>query len=83
MRISSLNRKLLRDLLAMKTQALAIAMIVAAGVTMFVMYLSVFSSLQETRRVYYDRNRFADRSRRFAAVHRAPESAFRPCDRQT
>ena len=50
MRVSALNRKLLRDLLAMKTQALAIAMVVAAGVTMFVMYLSVFSSLQETRR---------------------------------
>ena len=60
MRISALNRKLLRDLLTMKTQALAIAMVVAAGVTMFVMYLSVFSSLQETRSVYYDRHRFAD-----------------------
>jgi putative ABC transport system permease protein len=69
MRISSLNRKLLRDLLAMKTQALAIAMVVAAGVTMFVMYLSVFSSLQETRRVYYDRHRFADV---FASLKRAP-----------
>ena len=69
MRISALNRKLLRDLIAMKTQALAIAMVVAAGVTMFVMYLSVFSSLQKTRRVYYERHRFADV---FASLKRAP-----------
>ena len=46
MRISALNRKLLRDLVAMKGQALAIAMVVAAGVSMFVMYLSNFASLQ-------------------------------------
>ena len=69
MRISSLNRKLLRDLVGMKTQAIAIAMVVAAGVTMFVMYLAVFASLQQTRRVYYDRHRFADV---FASLKRAP-----------
>ena len=46
MRLSALNRKLLRDLLAMKGQALAIAMVVAAGVAMYVMYLSNFASLQ-------------------------------------
>ena len=40
--ISPLNRKLLRDLLAMKGQAFAIAMVVAAGVAMYVMYLSKF-----------------------------------------
>ncbi len=45
--ISALNRKLVRDLLAMKGQAFAIAMVVAAGVSMYVMYLSNFASLQE------------------------------------
>jgi putative ABC transport system permease protein len=69
LRLSSLNRKLVRDLLAMKTQAGAIAMVVAAGVTMFVMYLAVFASLQHTRRVYYDRHRFADV---FVSLERAP-----------
>ena len=44
-----LNRKLLRDLLAMKGQALAIAMVVAAGVAMYVMYLSNFDSLRATQ----------------------------------
>ena len=70
MRISPLNRKLLRDLLAMKGQAFAIAMVVAAGVAMNVMYLSTFESLRATRDAYYDRYRFADV---FAALKRAPQ----------
>ena len=69
-RVSSLNRKLLRDLVAMKAQALAIAMVVAAGVSMYVMYLSNFSSLQRTRSDYYSQQRFADV---FVSVKRAPE----------
>ncbi len=69
MTISALNRKLLRDLFAMKGQAFAIAMVVAAGVSMYVMYLSNFASLQQTRAAYYDRQRFADV---FASLKRAP-----------
>ena len=69
MTISALNRKLLRDLLAMKGQALAIAMVVAAGVAMYVMYLSMFDSLYRTRDAYYDQQRFADV---FASLKRAP-----------
>lgn len=71
MAISALNRKLLRDLLEMKGQALAIAMVVAAGVAMFVMYLSNFDSLRRTQQVYYERQRFADV---FASLKRAPAS---------
>jgi putative ABC transport system permease protein len=69
MTISALNRKLLRDLLAMKGQALAIAMVVAAGVAMYVMYLSLFDSLYRTRDGYYEQQRFADV---FASLKRAP-----------
>lgn len=69
MTISALNRKLLRDLFAMKGQAFAIAMVVAAGVSMYVMYLSNFASLQQTRTAYYDRQRFGDV---FASLKRAP-----------
>jgi putative ABC transport system permease protein len=68
-KIAPLDRKLVRDLLAMKTQALAIAMVVAAGVAMYVMYLSTFDSLYRTRDAYYDRQRFADV---FASLKRAP-----------
>jgi putative ABC transport system permease protein len=69
MTISALNRKLLRDLFAMKAQALAIALVVAAGVAMYVMYLSNFASLRQTRAAYYERQRFADV---FASLKRAP-----------
>ena len=69
MRVSSLNRKLIRDLLNMKGQVLAIAMVVAAGVSMYVMYLSNFASLQRTRASYYNQQRFGDV---FASLKRAP-----------
>ena len=68
-RISALDRKLLRDLWAMKGQAAAIAMVICAGVTMFVTYLSNFESLQRTRATYYVDSRFADI---FVSVVRAP-----------
>jgi putative ABC transport system permease protein len=68
-RFSSLNRKLLRDLWLMKGQALAIAMVVASGVAMYVMYLSNFESLRRTQRAYYERQRFGDV---FASLKRAP-----------
>jgi putative ABC transport system permease protein len=64
-----LDRKLLRDLWAMKGQAAAIAAVMAAGVTMFVAYFSNFDSLQRARAAYYDDARFADV---FASVKRAP-----------
>jgi putative ABC transport system permease protein len=69
--LSALNRKLLRDLAEMKGQAFAIAMVVAAGVAMFVMYLSNFDSLRRTQSAYYERQRFADV---FASLKRAPLS---------
>ena len=67
--IAPLNRKLLRDLLAMKGQAFAIAMVVAAGVAMYVMYLSNSDSLLRTRDAYYEQQRFGDV---FASLKRAP-----------
>ena len=51
--VSILDRKLLRDLWAMKGQAVAIAVVIGAGVTMYVTYLSNFDSLQRTRAAYY------------------------------
>lgn len=71
LRISALNRKLLRDVWEMKGQALAIAAVMAAGVTMFVTYLSNFDSLQRTRAGYYEREHFADV---FASLMRAPQA---------
>jgi len=69
--ISAINRKLLRDLWHVKGQALAIVVIVASGVTAFVMTRSALASLEQTRATYYDRHRFADV---FTVLKRAPAS---------
>ncbi len=69
--IRTLDRKLLRDLWAMKGQGLAIATVIAAGVAMFIAYFSNFDSLQRARAEYYDSARLADV---FASVTRAPLS---------
>ncbi len=60
MRLPALDRKLLRDLVAMKGQALAIGAVLASGIAMYVMYLSNFDSLRRTQALYYERFRFAD-----------------------
>ena len=70
-RIRPLDRKLVRDLWEMKGQALAIAAVIGAGVTMFVTYMSNFDSLQRTRANFYESARFADV---FASLKRAPAS---------
>lgn len=69
LRLRLLDRKLARDLWATRGQGLAIAAVVAAGVAMFVAYLSNFDSLQRTRAAHYESARFADV---FASLTRAP-----------
>lgn len=68
--MSPLNRKLLRDLWRIKGQAAAIGAVIAVGVLMLVMMGGLVTSLDETRRIYYERYRLADL---FAPVKRAPE----------
>ena len=67
--MTPLNRKLLRDTWALKGQALAISLVIGAGVAMFIMYLSTFASLRDTQSTYYDRYRFAHV---FSSLTRAP-----------
>ena len=67
--MSALNRKLLRDLLRLWPQALAIAMVMAAGAATLIISIGAHGSLAETRTAYYERNRFADV---FANLTRAP-----------
>ncbi|MBZ0218624.1 MAG: ABC transporter permease, partial [Fimbriimonadaceae bacterium] len=68
--MSPLNRKLLRDLWRVKGQAVAIGAVIATGVLLLVMMTGLVTSLDETRRAYYERYRLADI---FAPVNRAPE----------
>jgi putative ABC transport system permease protein len=70
-RLKPLSIKLLRDLWRLRAQALAIALVIAAGVAMVIMSFGMIRSLEATRATYYDRYRFADV---FAPVRRAPDS---------
>ncbi|HSD68365.1 MAG TPA: ABC transporter permease [Woeseiaceae bacterium] len=69
--ISALDRKLLRDLWGMKGQAIAIAFVIAGGVSVYLVAAGMLTSLEETRRAYYERYRFADI---WAPVVRAPNA---------
>ena len=66
----ALTKKLLRDLWSMRGQALAIAMVVAAGVAVFVAMMSAYDSLMRSRTSFYEERRFPDV---FAHANRAPE----------
>jgi putative ABC transport system permease protein len=67
--ISPLRRKVLRDLLRLWAQSLAIALVLAAGVATLILGNGAYASLYETRARYYEDYRFADI---FADVTRAP-----------
>ncbi len=67
--MSLLDRKLARELVSMKGQVLTIALVVAAGIAVFVAAISTFYSLEAARDGFYDRSRFPDI---FVTVKRAP-----------
>ena len=69
--MKALNRKLLRDLWLLWSQALTIALVVASGVGGFLTTLSAVDSLSRAREDFYAQGRFADV---FAGVRRAPLS---------
>ena len=71
MGLSVLDKKVVRDLGSMWAQALAIALVIGAGVAMFVMSEGMLKSLFETRAAYYERYGFADV---FASLKRAPNA---------
>jgi putative ABC transport system permease protein len=69
--VSLLDRKLLRDVLAIRGQVITIALVVAAGVAVFVASISSFNSLLSARDRFYLETRFPQV---FVAVKRAPLS---------
>ncbi|MES2096488.1 MAG: FtsX-like permease family protein [Pseudomonadota bacterium] len=69
--VSTLTIKLFRDFWRLRGQAVAIALVIAAGVGTMVMAVGLIGSLNATRDAYYDRYRFADI---FAPLVRAPET---------
>lgn len=64
-----MNRLLLADLRRMWRQGFAISVLLACGISLFVMTNSSMESLQKARRQYYNDYRFGDV---FASLVRAP-----------
>lgn len=69
--MTALDRKLLSNLWQMKSQILAISLVMASGVAVFVMSQATLTSLRLTQETYYERYRFADV---FSHLRRAPDS---------
>jgi len=69
--LSTLHRKLLRDLWHILGQALAIAMVIGCGIGMYVTSKATLASLELARSDYYQQQQLA---RIIAPVVRAPES---------
>jgi len=67
----AIHRKLIRDLLQMKGQAVAIAAVIGCGIAVFIGAQNTLHSLSTAREIYYDRYRFAQV---FTALKRAPLS---------
>ncbi len=67
--VKILNIKLLRDFVRLWTQALAIALVAAAGVGTMLISVGTYRALIETQQAYYERYDFADI---FANIIRAP-----------
>ncbi len=69
MRIPLLDLKLLRDLRALRSQVLAVALVMGCGLTMMIMTRSLIRSLETARDRYYETFHFAQI---FAQLKRAP-----------
>jgi putative ABC transport system permease protein len=68
--VTALDRKLWRQLWGLRAQTLAIALVTASGIAVFVMAVGALASLDATRTAFYERYRFAEI---FATLERAPE----------
>ncbi len=68
--MTALHSKLLRDLLHLRGQTIAITLVLACGIATYVTMRSAFQSLEQAQTDYYARYRFADV---FAHLKRAPD----------
>ena len=71
MRISALNRKLVRDLWHLRGQVFTVGLIVASGIATYVTMRGAYEAIERAQQNYYTQYRFADV---FAQLKRAPNS---------
>lgn len=69
--IKPLDYKLVRDLWKLRGQMIAIALVVACGIAIFIAMISAYESLAASQLTYYQQYRFAQV---FAQLKRAPET---------
>jgi putative ABC transport system permease protein len=69
--MTALHRKLVRDLIHMRGQMIAVTLVLACGIATYVTMRSAFQSLEVAQSDYYSAYRFAEV---FTHVKRAPES---------
>ena len=69
--MKALDRKLFREVVRLRGQALTIAVVVASGVACYIALQSAWRALYQSRDLYYETNRFADV---FVHLERAPKS---------
>ena len=67
--MKAIDRKMFRDLAAMKGQALAIGAVMACGIAVFVMAMATLNTLTTAKDAYYAENRLAEV---FVSLVRAP-----------
>jgi putative ABC transport system permease protein len=72
--IHALDRKLVRDVWRLKAQALAISLVLACGVAIFMTGFGMMRALEATLQDYYNQQHFAHV---FATARRAPNSLLR------
>jgi putative ABC transport system permease protein len=75
--VSVLHRKLVRDVFAMRGQVVTIALVVAAGIAVFVASISTYDSLESARERFYAQTRFPQV---FVTLKRAPLSVVAQLD---
>ena len=69
--MKTLDRKLIRDVIHLRGQVVAITLVAACGVASFVAMRSTYNSLLTSQQSYYETYRFAEV---FAQLKRAPDS---------
>jgi putative ABC transport system permease protein len=72
--VRAIDRKLLRDVLHLKGQLIAVSLVVMCGIAMFITMRGAYLSLAASQRLYYRRFRLGDV---FAHMERAPLSVAR------
>ena len=58
--MNTLNKKVIRELIALKSQSITIALVVASGIAIFIASGSSYDSLRQTRDKFYINTYFAD-----------------------